>query len=467
MPTATPFPPDTRLRADPSLRLRDQGRILIGGSPLRLMRLTNAGQRVLKSWLAGQPPAPTPAQTKLARRLVDAGMVHPEPSSVVDGPPLTVVIPVKDDQAGLELTLGLLPTVPVVVVDDGSERPIAAPERPLAPIVALRRETAAGPGVARQEAMDVIGTPLVAFVDAGVEVTEQQLAHLARWFTDPTMLAVAPRVTATPRPDHVATYEVDHSPLDLGQVPSAVGHGRTISYLPTACLVARRDALNAVGGFDPALRFGEDVDLIWRLIPNGQVRYDPTIVAHHPARTNLVALARQRYGYGLAAAPLAERHGSVLAPVRISPWSLVLWLLALAGRPFAATGLAAYTAAALAKKLAPRVADHNIEAAQLSARGHLYAGLSIAEASVRIWWPVTIVAYLLGIRRPVMLLASVAWLRRIKAARGRPTDRARSWAFGLIDDLSYGAGAWMGAIRHRSARGLAPRLVRWPGNDLE
>ncbi len=465
MPAAIPFPPGTRLRADPSLRLRDQGRILIGGSPLRFIRLTDAGRQVFKSWLTGQPPAPTPGATKLARRLVDAGMVHPEPAGEVDGPPITVVIPVKDDQGGLDLTVGLLPTVPIVVVDDGSEQPVRASERAQHPIMVRRRETAGGPGIARQEAMDVIDTPLVAFVDAGVEVTEEQLAHLARWFTDPTIMAVAPRVAATPRTDQVARYEVDHSPLDLGQTPSAVGHGRIISYLPTACLVARRDAVKEVGGFDPALRFGEDVDLVWRLLADGRVRYDPTIVTNHPARTTLAGLARQRYGYGLAAAPLADRHGSALAPVRISPWSLAVWLLALAGRPLAATGLAAYTATALAKKLATRVPDHKVECVQLAARGHLYAGLSIAEASVRIWWPLTVVAYLAGIRRPVLLLVSVAWLRRIRSIRGGPVDRARSWAFGLVDDFSYGAGAWVGAIRHRSGRCLAPRLVDWPGKE--
>ena len=467
MTATTPFPPHTRLRADPSLRLRDRGRTLIGGSPLRFMRLTDAGQKVVKDWLAGESPAPTPGVTKLARRLVEAGMIHPEPASEGDGPQLTVVIPVKDDQAGLDRTLNRLGSTPVIVIDDGSARPASVPERPERPVVLRRRPSAGGPGVARQEAMELVDTPLVAFVDAGVEVDEDQLGRLARWFTDPTMLAVAPRVASSPRPDHVALYEADHSPLDLGHVPSAVGHGRVISYLPTACLVARRDAIEAAGGFDPDFRFGEDVDLIWRLIPDGQVRYDPTVVTHHPPRSTLSGLVRQRYRYGLAAAPLADRHGSALAPVRISPWSLALWLAALAGRPFVATGLSTYTAIALSKKLESRVPDHRVEAAQLAAKGHYYAGMSIAEASVRIWWPVTVVAYLFGLRRPMTLLVGAAWLRRVWSAGGRPIDRARSWAFGVVDDLAFGAGVWVGAIRQRSARCLAPRLVNWPGDDRE
>ena len=43
-----------------------------------------------------------------------------------------------------------------------------------------------------------------------------------------------------------------------------------VSYVPTAALLVRRAALDSVtpgGGavFDPALRYGEDVDLVWRL----------------------------------------------------------------------------------------------------------------------------------------------------------------------------------------------------------
>ena len=46
----------------------------------------------------------------------------------------------------------------------------------------------------------------------------------------------------------------------------------------------RRAALEQLGGFAEDLRFGEDVDLVWRLVEAGhRVRYDPRSV-HYEVR---------------------------------------------------------------------------------------------------------------------------------------------------------------------------------------
>jgi mycofactocin system glycosyltransferase len=398
-------------------------------------------------------------------------MVHPDPAGDsgspgdTEPPPVTVIIPVKDDQAGLDATLAGVPGLPVVVVDDGSRLPMTVPADRDAPTSLIRRDRTGGPGVARQEGLAEIETPVVAFVDAGVEITGSRLRALARWFTDPTVSAVAPRVAATPRPDLIARYEAGHSPLDLGPVPSAVGHGRLVSYLPTACLLARKAAVEEAGGFDPELRFGEDVDLVWRLQDRGQVRYDPSVVAHHPPRPSLGALARQRYQYGLASAPLAARYGSALAPVRLSPWTLAVWAAVLARRPLIGLGVAGYTARALSRKLAPLVPDHEVEAVLLTVRGHLVGGLALAEASARIWWPVSLAAHLAGARWPVRTLLAAAWLRPRATQGGSLAERLRFLAVRAVDDVAFGTGAWVGAIRQRSARCLAPQLVRWPTDE--
>ena len=105
-------------------------------------------------------------------------------------------------------------------------------------------------------------------------------------FDDPGIAAVAPRV----RPDAPAPAGLDprhrpipdaRSPLDMGPTPSEVGPDRAVRYVPTAALVVRRSAL--AGGFDPDLRVGEDVDLVWRCsTPGWRVRYHPSVtVCHH------------------------------------------------------------------------------------------------------------------------------------------------------------------------------------------
>ena len=71
-------PAGLRLGPDPGTRLVAGGSVLVGGSPVRVLRLTPAGARQVASWFAGAPvPAATAART-LARRLLDAGIAHPD-----------------------------------------------------------------------------------------------------------------------------------------------------------------------------------------------------------------------------------------------------------------------------------------------------------------------------------------------------------------------------------------------------
>jgi mycofactocin system glycosyltransferase len=466
------LPSGTRLMADPSLQPRQDGRVLMGGVPLRFIRLSPAGSRLVRSWLEGEPVGPQDAAQKLARRLLDAGMVHPQPPT---GPltarvPLTVIIPVRDDPQGLEATLQGLPrdaAAMVVVVDDASARPVELRCPCPAPWQLVRRAAAGGPGTARQTGLELTSTPLVAFVDAGVRIGADQLSVLARWFEDPDVVAVGPRVASRSGHGALAAYERTRSPLDLGPVPSAVGPGRRVAYLPTAVLLARRAELEAAGGFDPGLRYGEDVDLVWRLAARGTIRYDPSVVAEHPPRLTLRAFLRQRFSYGTAAAPLARRHGRQVAPARLSGWSLACWALMAVGRPGTALLTAAGTALALDRKLAPVLGEGRAASARLAFRGHWAAGGGLADAAAREWWPVTLAAAVVGWRRQAMAAAVWALVRRARAGSGPIPDQVRDLALGSADNLAYGAGVWAGAWRERSIGALLPQLTSWPGRTTE
>src|SRR5690606_24920652 len=137
-------------------------------------------------------------------------------------------------------------------------------------------------------------------------------------------------------------------------------------------------------------RFGEDVDLVWRLVRAGwRCRYEPAAVVHHPPRPAWSAWVRQRIGYGSSAAPLARRHPGMVAPLRMSAWSIATWLLVAARRPVLGAGLALGSAAALVPKLTdvpPRVAFG------LAANGNLRAGAQLADAVRRAWWPILALA---------------------------------------------------------------------------
>ena len=250
------------------------------------------------------------------------------------------------------------------------------------------------------------------FVDADCEPAPGWLAAVLPHFADAPVGAVAPRITSSGAPGApavLAGYERHRSSLDLGGREAPVRPGSPVPYVPTAAFAVRRQALVDAGGFDEALRYGEDVDLVWRLGKRGwRIRYEPGATVAHPARADFGLWLRQRYQYGRSAAPLAARHGRAVAPVAVSPWSAAAWTLAAAGRPWAGTGMAVATSVALGRRAGPdRTTARAL--ARLALAGHLRAGAALAEAIRRAWLPPAIVVAGLsaqrGRRAPAMALA--------------------------------------------------------------
>lgn len=434
-----------RLVLDPGARRTDGGRVLIGGSPLRILRLSPAGAAWLDAVAGGEPVPPGATSERLARRLVDAGIAHPRPPA--GAAPFTpadvaVVIPVRHDDAGLARTRAALGDVGevVVVTDDGAQP--------------------RGPAAARNLGWRRTERPVVAFVDADVEPAPGWLDALLAHLADGAVGAVAPRVRSRPdgAPDWLARYDATRSSLDLGAVPATVRPGSRVPYVPTAALVVRRDALDAVGGFDEALFVGEDVDLVWRLHGAGwAVRYEPAATATHPCRPTLGAWIGQRYRYGTSAAALAARHGDAVAPLGISGWSALAWGAVVAGHPAAGAGVAAATTAALVPKL--RGLEHpGREALRIAGLGNLWAGRSVADALRRPWWPLALALGVLHRRARPALLAAVVAPSLLEPLPDSAARQIRAGALRLLDDLAYGAGVWAGAARARSARALLPRF---------
>ena len=229
-----------------------------------MFRLTEGGATVMDSVECGTPDD-TAAVRGLLDRFVDAGALHPLPDSA----PFTI-----DDVTFVVPCLGMPLTLPAhrtVVVDDASPQQVqlaAVPNSEFASL--LRLEQNAGPGAARMAGLVYVATPLVAFVDADVQLPGngadlRWLAPLLAHFADPRVAIVAPRVTSTGGHGLLARYEVAHSPLDLGAEPARVAPGTRVSYLPAAVMVCRADVIRDLNGFDPELRTGEDVDLVWQI----------------------------------------------------------------------------------------------------------------------------------------------------------------------------------------------------------
>ena len=98
-------------------------------------------------------------------------------------------------------------------------------------------------------------------------------------------------------------------------------------------------------------------------------------------------------------------------------------------------------------------------------RGLASAGLQIASALCRHYWPIALLAALVSQRcRKALLLAAVTdgvvdWLRH---ARGeddsQPLGLPAYLLLKRIDDLAYGAGLWCGVLRERNLAALKPQI---------
>jgi len=477
--TADPDPPvggdgRARFRIDPGVRRLDGGRVLLGGSPLRLLRLTPGGARLIDDIAAGRPVRPGPAAAAVLERLADDGVLHPVPGEpTLHAGDVTVVIPVRDRPAGLAHTLDAIgPVARVIVVDDGSAD--ADAHRRLAAArdaQVVRRPVSGGPAAARNAGLELVATPVVAFVDAGCRPEPGWLDTLLPHLGDPTVVLVAPRIggdrVRTPAPCALARYESAHSALDLGAGEGPIRPRTKVPFVPAATLVVRTSAAREAGGFDAGMRVGEDVDFVWRLVEAGhRTRYEPAARVVHDDRNRFWPWAKRRFDYGTSAAELARRHPGDLAPLGISGWSAAVWGLVASGHPGVAGAIAAGTAVALTRRLDGL--EHPIrEAGRLTAVGHLGAGRVLGHALIRPWFPATLLAALVSRRARWALGASVVVppLIEWRAARSG-LDPLRWIGLRLADDVAYSAGVWAGCVRAGQWGPVLPSFRNWPGRRV-
>ncbi len=457
------------------------GAVLLDPRGARLLRLSPAGQEAVRR--LGTVAAGSAGEGALRRRLLAAGLAHPRPGVPPPelGQKVCVLVPVRDRPEALARCLDAVARagpkgLEVVVVDDGSLEPArTAAVAAAAGARLVRRSESGGPAVARNTGLAGLERPLVALLDSDCRPAPGWLERLAGHLDDPSVVAVAPRVREVLDGGSVrARYGASRSPLDLGPHPAEVTSGGRVSYVPSAALLLRREALEV--GFDPGLRYGEDVDLVWRLLAGGgRVRYAPEAHVEHDGPGSWAGLLGRRFRYGTSAGPLARRHGSALAPLRLAPGTAAGVLGALSGWP----GLAAGSLAVATVRLVRRVGPAGVPARR-AARLALAGTAGGAEAAGRAGWmlfaPLLVTAARPrsspeGARRRVAVGTPGA--RRVAAValtvgppllewwrRRPPVDPVRYGAACLADDLAYGVGVWWGALTSGTVDPLLPRLSR-------
>ncbi len=225
-------------------------------------------------------------------------------------PKVSVVVCAYNAAATLDdclVSLGKLhyPDVEVVLVNDGSKDGTEAIARKH-PWVRLVTTANQGLSAARNVGLSAATGEIVAYTDADVRVDPDWLTYLVQPFLASDVVAVGgPNVV--PADDPWVAQCVARAPGGPTQV---MFDDRIAEHVPGCNLAVRRDALLAIGGFNPIfLRAGDDVDVCWRLQGSGgKIGFAPAALVWHHHRASVGAYWRQQVGYGEGEVWLRPHH---------------------------------------------------------------------------------------------------------------------------------------------------------------
>ena len=450
----------TRYQIDSSWwrRANTDGDTVVAGSPLKIFRFSSAARSVLEA--IEKRDEISVAATNTLHRLIDAGAIHPILESIktsLQPSDVTVVIPVhNEDVLRLNALISKLSAAhEVLLIDDGSTIPLAD----INGARVIRREVAGGPAAARNTAIDFVTSSITFFLDADTSLADDSWTKLLAHFEDSSVGVVAPRIASEPGTTLLHRYEASESPLDLGSEPARIRKNSRVSYVPTAALMIRTDLLHEHRGFDESLRYGEDVDLVWRLLEADVVcRYEPAVTVHHSPRASLLDAWKQRVSYGSAAAPLDQRHRGAATPLRINRWSAGAWGTLASGYPLIGLIIGAASTVALERKISSQPDSRQL-ALRLAGRGNIHAGRVIAQAMTRTWWPIALLLSLCSRRARRVTCAAIVLPSLMSWFTKKPkVDPVSYCALKLADDVAYGTGVWKGVIATRDLGALTPKF---------
>ena len=252
----------------------------------------------------------------------------------------------------------------------------------------------AGPAAARNAGPGQVTTPLVRW-STPTACPRDWLGPLLGHFDDPVVAAVAPRIV--PLEVVPATALSRYDGVRSPWTGVARGAGPAAQPDPLTCRARRSSVRRGVAGdvlFDPGLRGGEDVDLVWRLVEAG---WDVRMNRHPSWRTRAADL-----GSWLRRAPstarrlplLARRHPASLVPLQASAWSAASGPWSRCAGPSWPQGSWPHPSACWAGRLDGLVEKPYGVATKIAGGGTLSSALPALHGLTRAWSP----ALVLGLR---------------------------------------------------------------------
>ena len=224
---------------------------------------------------------------------------------------VSVVVPVYNGASTLEACLRALQTqalrepYEVIVIDDGSTD--ATAEIAARYNVRLISQPNAGAPAARNRGIAAARGTWVAFTDADCTPSRNWLARLLTTVrSDTNAFGAAGRIAGHLSETPAARFVDSYGGLDAQRT---LAHPR-FPWAPSGNLMYRRDALQAVGGYDERYATFDACDLHTRLLErfSGTFPYEPAALVLHRHRGDWRAYWKQQFFYGVGYAQFLLRH---------------------------------------------------------------------------------------------------------------------------------------------------------------
>ena len=228
--------------------------------------------------------------------------------ATTDWPQVSVVVCSYNGAATIRDTLeGLLaldyPHFEVIVVNDGSTDATPA----IAGEYAVRLISTENRGLsnARNTGWQEANGEIIAYIDDDAYPDMHWLQYLAHTFMTTDYMGVGGPNIAPPGDGPVADC-VANAP---GRPVQVLLSDREAEHIPGCNMAFRREALQAIGGFDPRYRAaGDDVDVCWRVQAQGwKIGFHAAAMDWHHCRNSIRTYWKQQQGYGKAEALLEAK----------------------------------------------------------------------------------------------------------------------------------------------------------------
>ncbi|MEM7697571.1 MAG: glycosyltransferase [Verrucomicrobiota bacterium] len=359
--------------------------------------LWQRGGQTIEGWnfgLTRRDSSPKPALTWVAETWSDIE----SPADGLDlgeAPKVSVIVCTYRGSATLVACLDSLvaidyPDFEVIVVNDGKDLRVAEIAETYPPVRHIAIDHS-GLSFARNIGAEAARGAIFAYTDDDCVVERDWLKWLVSMYQENPSLGAGGGPNIPPPAETAQVARIAAAP---GSATHVLLSDRLAEHIPGCNLSVKREAFEAIGGFDPIYRAaGDDVDFCWRLLEaDYEIGFQASAFVWHHRRLTVAAYLRQQRGYGKAEALLMPNHLDRFRSFGGAEWHGRVYSSRPLGGELIYHGLRGYAPFQL------------IYPAGESGLGELFlniswlvVGLGFAVLGGLLWWPLLVVAGLMAL----------------------------------------------------------------------